>query len=527
VSTRLSPRAQTWLLLGLVFLYAFLAAGYFVLRYQGQWADSDTAHMTMAARGIQQKGRLVAKDEYRMGFAFPALTAAIAHVTGLSLPQLQLVVYPLVSAGLALVAFVTYREFTGALAAAALGVLLLFMQPDFLFVILRGSHEKQTWLMQFLAFYLLARSLRAAPARRLGEFTACVGLFYLAAYGLIASNAFFGSAFIIAVGVSLVGGFLYLLLTAGRSSRAAVTRLIYVTAAAMVIWLLHIFYLYPSAIFFLLNLRNTMDRVGAVAVGALPATDPYATVVWGWISRPAYLALVIPTFTVAALSFLAWAGRGLGYLRARDYSLDESGAFLAWLLYGGFGLQMLASLVLGRSGGVAVNLQLRYFPVLLMLGVPLVTNGLTQLWRRQSPRRGGRPLAVAAALFVLWMSGASLLKATNEPALSNYWMFWTQPEVACVAWANGHLQYRRIWLGLDGIRLSSQALIHGTGVGSSNVFDVSGVEPDTRDVIVSDVERDLSLRRLKMLPDVRGENRVYDNGSVAHYHLRPRTPYQP
>ena len=292
--TRLSPRAETWLLLGLVLLYALLAAGYFVLRYQGQWTDSDTANLTLAARGIQQEGRLVAKDEYRLGFAFPALTVTIASVTGLSLTQLQLVAFPLVSACLALLAFVTYREFTGNLAAAALGVLLLFMQPDFLFVILRGSHEKLTWLMQLLAFYLLARSLRSARGRRLGDFAACVGLFYLAVYGLVAGNAFFGSAFILAVGVSLLGGFFFLLPTDRQASRAAVTRLLYVAAAAMVIWVLHIFYLYPSAIDFLLHLSNATDRARAVALGDVPAADPYATVVWGWASRSAYLGLVIP-----------------------------------------------------------------------------------------------------------------------------------------------------------------------------------------------------------------------------------------
>jgi len=524
---RPSPRAETWLLLGLVLLYAILAAGYFVLRYTGQWADSDTANLTMAARGIQQQGKLVAKDEYTLGFAFPALTTTIANVTGLSLTQLQLLVYPLVSACLALVGFVTYREFTGDLAAAALAVLLLFMQPDFLFVILRGSHEKVTWLMQFLVFYLLARSLRAARARRLGDFAACVGLFYLAVYGLVAGNAFFGSAFILAVGVSLLGGLFFLLRPAGLASRAAVTRLIYVAAAAMVIWLLHIFYLYPSAIDFLLHLRNTMDRVTAVALGDVPPTDPYATIVWGWVSRPAYLGLVIPTFTVAGLSFLAWAGRGFGYLHGRAYPGDESGTFLSWLLYGGFGLQIAAGVILGRGGGAASNLQLRYFPVVLMVGVPLVAKGLTQLWQKHSPRRGARLLAVATVLFVLWMSGASLLKATNDPALSNYWTFWTRPEVASVAWADSHLQYRRIWLGLDGIRLSSQALAASTGLRSGNVFDVVGVDPDTRDLIVSDVERDLSLRRSEMLADLRGEYLVYDNGSVAHYHLRPRTPYQP
>jgi hypothetical protein len=270
-----------------------------------------------------------------------------------------------------------------------------------------------------------------------------------------------------------------------------------------------------------------MQRARLVALGDVPPTDPYATVVWGWVSRPAYLALVTPTFAIAGLSFLAWVGRGFGYLRGRGYPEDEAGTFLAWLLYGGFGLQIAVSVVLGRGGGAAGNLQLRYFPVVLMLGMPLLAKALTELWRRHSRRRAGRVLAVAAALFILWTSGASLLKATNDPALSNYWTFWTRTEAASLAWADGHLQHRRIWLGLDGIRLSSQALAAGTGLQSGNVFDVSGVALDTRDLIVSDVEQDLSLRRSQMLPDVRGEYRIYDNGSVAHYHLRPRTPYQP
>ncbi len=44
----------------------------------------------------------------------------------------------------------------------------------------------------------------------------------------------------------------------------------------------------------------------------------------------------------------------------------------------------------------------------------------------------------------------SLLKATAEPLLSNYWTFYTPAERAALAWAERALSGRNLWTGMDG-----------------------------------------------------------------------------
>jgi hypothetical protein len=525
-----SRRSSRWLPIALVIAYVVLAGGYFVLRYAGRWSDSDTAALSAAATGVLREGRLVTSEAYMLGFGYPALTTVLVSVTGITVPQLQLLVYPLAAAGLGLLAFAVYREFTGDLTAAALGVLLLFVQPDFLFVIFRGSHEKLTWSTALLALFLLSRSLAAAQAHRPLSFAACVTLFYLAIYALIASNAFFGSAFILAVAVSLLAGFFIMLWTmgrsdAGRNSRKAVARLGYAAGVAFVIWLLHFFWIYPEAIGFLNALNDRLGTARAVALGYAGAADTFATIRWGWVSSAAYLALAIPTFATAGLSLIAWAARGITYLSERGKLAEEPQQFLGWLLYGGFGLEIAASLVLAPTTGVG-NLQLRMLPVLLLLGVPLVTRALVELWRARSLRWLDRPLVVGMSLLLLWMACASLLKATNDPVLSNYWIVWSAPEGQAVSWASQHLRYRSIWLGLDSIRLSSYAVATDAGKDSGDTFSSGHPEVMTRDFLISDIDRSLSPRKLEAIPDVRDTNRVYDNGAAAQYHQRPRTPLQ-
>ncbi|MBN1956497.1 MAG: hypothetical protein JW900_15815 [Anaerolineae bacterium] len=516
------------LLLILVVLYAMLAAGYFVLRYSGRWSDSDTANLTMTMVATRNEGTILPSRGYALGFLYPALSTFIAATTGVSFSQLQFLIYPLVAAGLSLIAFVLYRELLGDVTAGALAVLLLFIQPDFLFVIFRGSHEKVTWMMAMLAIFLLARSFSAAG--RLLHAAAYTVFFYLAILGMVASNAFFGSSVIVAVGVSLIGGWLILFLSrrewAGDLARSSVLRLIYVTSAAMLVWFLDIFYLYLPARRILYELSTAAERAAAVSLGQEPRFDPYATVGWGWVSNAAYLALILPSFILAGLSFLSWAWMGLRHLLRRQNILDYAPRFLLWLMYGGFGVQMLISLVTSQTGGVASNLQQRIFPAAMMLGVPLVAQSIMWLWRSQKRAILTRGMAAALALFVLWGSGASLLKATNDPWLSNYWSFWTPVEDAGVAWVEEHIQYQSVWLGLDGIRLGAHAIAEGFGDESGNLSDVWGRDVRTRDAMISNLDRELSIRRFIPLPDIEGQNRVYDNGTSAHYHWRPLTPYQ-
>ena len=223
---------------------------------------------------------------------------------------------------------------------------------------------------------------------------------------------------------------------------------------------------------------------------------------------------------------MVWLWTVVRLLRGTNVLDEDSPRFLLWLLYGGFGFQLAISILLDRLGSIAGNLQLRVFPAVLLMASALLAWFIMRFWRRQADGLKKNLAVTVLILLIVVSSLASLLKATNDPWLSNYWMFWTMPEDAAVQWTEDHLQYRTVWLGLDGARLSARSVVQGFGSDTGNLRDNWVLDANTRDVLLSSLDEDLSVRRSLPLPDVRGENRVYDNGSVTRYHLRPRTPYQ-
>ena len=526
MSTAESSRLNRWILL-LVLAYALIAAGYFVLRYGGGWSDGDTTNLTTAMAAVVAEGTITpTKDLYGLGFAYQVVSSFIVLTTGLSFAELQLLVYPLLAAGLSLVAYAMYRALTGDPTAGALAALLLFLQPEFLFVIFRGSHEKLTWLLAMLAVFILSKSF--SESDRPARLAVYVGLFYVAALGLVASNSFFASSFILAIGLSLLGGLAIRHLQRRRASTGVQpghARLLYVVMSATVLWFLNTFYLYQPALRVLLDLKGTMYRASAVALGLEPVHDPYATVSYGWVSPTVFLGLMLPSLIVGAISLVLWAGEARRRLHAGG-NLGPEPRFLLWLLYGGFGLQLGASIMVAWIGGIASNLQYRLLPVVMPFAIGLVAPAITQLWRRWAHRTKGRLLAAALVLFVLWGSLASLLKATNDPWLGNYWIFRARDEVAARRWVDGHLQHTTVWLGLDGSRLGLPTDLYDPSISSTNNADSAALGDAARHVVLSTVDTQLSLRRRLQLPDVGHENLVYDSGNVVQYHLRPKTPFQ-
>jgi hypothetical protein len=526
MNTPRSRRVAQWPLLMLLLLYALLAGGYFVLRYGGRWSDSDTANLTLATAAVAVEGTLVpSRGLYGLGFAYQALSAFVLCVSGLSLAQLQFAVYPLLAAGLASIAFVLYRELTGEAIMGALAAFLLFLQPDFLFAIFRGSHEKVTWLAALLALYLLANSF--SQTGRLSRLIPQVLLFYLAVLALASSNALFGSSFIIALALSLATGFVLLRLLHLDEGIAArtVVRLTYVLLSALVLWFVLVFHLYTPAMRLLLDLKHVVDRAVAVILGIQARVDPYAAVTRGWVSRSAYLGLTLPTWTAAAASFATWVYLGWQMLRGRRV-LAPAAQQLMWLLYGAFGLQLAAAVALDQTGAISGNLQVRLFPAVMVVVFPMITWGMVHLWRGSMRPQPTRWLAALLCVGVLWASAASLLKATNDPWLSNYLNLWTIHEEQAVRWVEGHVQHESVWLGLSGIRVASRAVADGFGNESHNRPDTWIVDAETRALLLSSADAMLSLKTGVPLPDVRGEHRTYDNGEAWMYQKRPRTPYQ-
>jgi hypothetical protein len=62
---------------------------------------------------------------------YQSISLFIMRFTGVTPSQLQIFIFPALTAFLPMIVFVTYRTFTGNSSTALLATLILFLQPDF------------------------------------------------------------------------------------------------------------------------------------------------------------------------------------------------------------------------------------------------------------------------------------------------------------------------------------------------------------------------------------------------------------
>jgi hypothetical protein len=158
-----------------------------------------------------------------------------------------------------------------------------------------------------------------------------------------------------------------------------------------------------------------------------------------------------------------------------------------------------------------------------MLAAPLVAWQFIR-WR---PRRllvqrlSSMGLVAGVAVLAL----LSTLKATNEPLLSNKWQFYTPSEMDALDWADVALLSHSVWTEYDERLVVADGIRRG-GIPRTIALDRNIPDPQTRDLMVSDITRARGTRLLTQLPTSADDSVTYDNGQAQIYHLRPRTPYQ-
>ncbi|HEU0167592.1 MAG TPA: hypothetical protein VFS62_07430 [Chloroflexota bacterium] len=510
------PNIELLALLG----YGLLLAAFFVLRSGGHWADGDSARQALAVRSMLDSGQLNDPngDVYTNGFGYTALAAFIAQFSGVSVATLQQLVFPLVSALLVVPAFALYQELTGSRKAATLATVLLFFQPEFLFVILRGSHERMLRALMLTAFWLLVRSARLRDKPR--QLAIHVALFYLTTFGIIATNALFGISFATAIAAAMALAWLTGRHRPGLLSLAggAAGRLAWVAATVSAIGFLFMFWLYPPASKSLQLLHDLGSRVGALflTTHTSTASNPYAAVVGGWVDLRVYAAVSISDYLLMLLSGVVWAAIGFRWLIRRERPRTAAVWWL-WLLYGAFAFQGAFSMLVDR-GGLLGNLEQRSFPSFAMVATPLLALALVRL-------RLGPALRIAAGLGLAAMAGLAILKATNEPSVSNKWTFYTPFELQAMDFADAHNYSQLTWSGPDE-RLSSAFLLVRGNATDYNDWDQYVPKPPVRTFLLSDVMRMQSSRLEQPLPPLAQADQVYDDGAAQLYHLRPESPFE-
>src|SRR5690349_8116301 len=198
---------SNWIVVVLI-LSVLLLALYYIIRFDGHWAENDSAVFSSYIRSMLRDGQLDPStgDVYPNGYGFQAISAYIVALTGLDVATLQQIIYPLFAALIVLPAWLLYRELTDSVKGATLATILLFAQPEFLFVILRSSHEKFTRILLLLSLYWLVRSFKLR--HRFWLLVGHVVLFYFTTYAMIACNNLISNSFIFAVTSALILGWL-------------------------------------------------------------------------------------------------------------------------------------------------------------------------------------------------------------------------------------------------------------------------------------------------------------------------------
>jgi hypothetical protein len=268
-------------------------------------------------------------------------------------------------------------------------------------------------------------------------------------------------------------------------------------------------------------LQSVKDRLASLFLNVEVPFDPTvagAGVAQAWTSQTAFLAVTSASWLFLFLSALSWLWLGVKVLKKQL----PTPVFLLWLLYGGFAAQAAVSVFAAGMGMVASNLQVRIFPVLMLVVMPVAALGIARLIRWPPLRRARWVVAGLAFLLVFWVMGTSALKATNEPLISNNWVFRLHAEEQGLEWLDEHTNLGRVWLGLDRLRYASATLEDPL----KTRYDIYAVDAFVRYLLISKVEQTRLLRMKVPRPDPSPELGIYDNGSVQVYKFRPRTPYQ-
>jgi len=516
-------RPSTWLWLGPLLFMAVIGL-YFPIRFNGYWAEADSSTFTSYIRDFINVGKIVPPDRgiYPNGYAFQAISTFVVSLTGLEVKTLQQWIYPLLAVIVVLPAWIAYRELTGSNHGAALATLLLLIQPEFLFVILRSSHEKFTRVLMLLCLFLLARSLGSTYSR--WNKVTYLSLFCVAIFAVITNNYLLANSFIFSIVMIYMMGWVleklrpHLKLVNG-GLRNRLQYIIPVCIGLVYIFTIHI---YPPAYHNIRVLQNTWEGIATLFLSAQDQSEDiyiaYSYVVFGWINLPTYIVLSIANWIVLIISFAIWMYQGWHWIW-RSGTPKNQMAWLLWLLYAAFSIQEVLAAISDASGALSSNLQLRLFPSFSMIAVAMIATAWTK-WR---PKRFARSISIGLAGALFCISIFSVWKATNEPSLSNKWNFYSPNEILALEWGDKHLQNAEIWTEFDE-RLQTAYL---TEIGYPNVSFTTIVTPNTRDMLLSTIIRLRGGRIRQPLPVPHDALQVYDNGAAQLYHLRPQSPYQP
>jgi hypothetical protein len=466
--------------------------------------------MIKAAQAVQGEATILPSElVYPNGPGHSTILTLLSNLTGISIVKLQIYAMPIVGTLVILFAYTAFLEYTNSKRIALLAAFLLSLQPDFLFTTSRGTHEKFTYNMILMSMFLLSRSF---SGRRGSKETAYYKLLlYLSIFGMISYNFFFSSTYIFAVILALIIGYL---ISEIPKIGVSFQRMTYSTSTSVVFFFSYMFYLYPPSRSLLFMFDRLTDKIGIIALATEQHVTPQYTYVFqSWISFKVWLILTLFNWVIAPLSLAAWI------FFVYKFFIKKQGLSRAMLLllmfYAAFGAQLLLTIFADRFG-VFNNLELRVFPVLMFFAVPLASITIVKMVKFKTLNEGQRKvLKTFFTILILMFVVSSLLKATNDPIVSNKWLFYSEQERGSIIWMENNLQGQNIWAGLDE-RLVNVFVMYSSIGNYEQWTNFKGPEK-AKYWLISDTINKRAFRLKFKLPDVSDNPVVYDVGNVKIY----------
>lgn len=537
-------------LLVVISVMALSIGTYWTMRYGGYFGEGDTRRISAFASAIYEEGLIVTEEivGYQSGFGFPALLAMVSHVTGIEINQLQLI-SSLWLVGFSVVAYICYRELIGNQVTAAVAVVILLLLPDFTFYVLRGSHEKITWTYTLMLIYLLVRSYRT---NNLLTFAATILLFYLIFFSLASTHVFFSSTLISAIITSFGIGYGFTWLHRIRKkqreneteethnhillNRSQINRLAIISMSGFILVYIVLNYVYTPAQTYYNNIEFVVDRTqqlflspGASEARQLAEDSPIGFQPQLWRSTGLYLLITAPQWLFVIASGVSWFVIGWRILRRPQFRFTPR--TLLWLWFSAMAIQLALSVLMSLNQLLFFNnLLLRLFTPFALSIAPMSALLLMMVFRyiRQLPRVFYRLSVAGMALLFGFSALAMLLKVSNEPLLSNYWMYSLPQERSGIHWMENHASLQYIHLDLWTLRLDNYLSTQPYNAQLNNWYQTGSLESIDyfNYLITSDLTDAQAVQAQVLMPSHAAHNRIYDNGATEIYYRRPVTPYQ-
>ncbi len=511
-----------------------LSAGYgayFVLRYLGLWSEQDTMRFVQSIAAVADAGSLTGTGTYSHGYGFQVWVLLLSRIMGMGVSDLTQVYLPIVGVLIAgTIAFAAFRKLLASSLVASLGVILLFMVPEFVFSLVRGNHEKLTITLTALALMSLLAGFNELEGRRRWRVLAgWVAGFYVTVHALTAMNAFFGSSFVVAsTGAWL---FAWVAVRASRHARpfarGIASRLAWVSLTSWVFVALTMFFTYPSASDVLLNqIDSGVQRSAALLLSNEPASDPYLSIGGDWVSNEAYLAVSAFRWVFVASSIVAWLS--LVYRFAVGRHLLMARELLLASLFTAFALQVGASMLVDQLGlSAGSNLQVRLYAYFAIVGAPMLAHGTAAGLKWVRTRYRPWPVAFAPVLVGLALFAVlSLAKTTLDPLFANRWLSYTMNEVTAVKFWDSLHAYQALWVGSEPRLRHAYFTLNPDRTGNGNSIGSGTKDAAPHHAVASQFVMQYAVARTSPLPTIMLENRVYDNGGAQIVHRVARTPFQ-